>query len=323
MTDTLEVPQTLPFVQECHPDGRPLHEVITAEQPRLRGLLATHGALLFRGYPVRDVPAFEAVVRAFSGEPLTYSERSSPRHSIKGNVYTSTDYPKDEEIFLHNENSYQAVWPRVVFFYCDREPDSLGATPLADVRRVYQAIDPVVREEFERRGWMVVRNYRPRFGVSWPEVFGTDDRSEVERYCADRGMIAEWPGKDHLRTKATRKATYVHPDTGEKVWFNHITFFHHTSLDEDLQDGLLAMLGEEGLPANTYYGDGEPIPAEVVAHLRECYRAQSRRFSWRHRDVLLVDNMLAAHGREPFTGPRKIAVAMGEAHVSSYLAGKA
>ena len=39
-------------------------------------------------------------------------------------------------------------------------------------------------------------------------------------------------------------------------------------------------------------------------------------------DVLLVDNMLAAHGREPFTGPRKIAVAMGEAHVSSYLARK-
>ncbi|MDU0289424.1 TauD/TfdA family dioxygenase [Saccharothrix longispora] len=319
MTDTLSQEHTLPHVRQAD-DDRPLHEVVAADRARWRELLTTHGALLFRGYPVDDVTAFEAVVRAFSGEPLTYSERSSPRHAIKGNVYTSTDYPQDEEIFLHNENSYQAVWPRVVYFYCDREPETRGATPLADVRRVHRAIDPAVREEFERRGWMVVRNYRPHFGVSWPEVFGTSDRAEVERYCADRGMVAEWLGDDHLRTRALRKATYTHPDTGEDVWFNHIAFFHHSSLDEDLQEGLLGMFGEEGLPTNTYYGDGAPIPSDVVAHLRACYRAESRRFDWRHKDVLLVDNMLAAHGREPFTGPRKIAVAMGEAHVSDYLA---
>jgi len=323
MTETVEMNRTLPYVQQGDPAGRPLHEVVTAEHAQLRKLLTRHGALLLRGFPVDDVSAFEAVVRAFSGEPLIYNERSSPRHAIKGNVYTSTDYPQDEEIFLHNENSYQAVWPRVVYFYCDREPETLGATPLADVRAVYRAIDPEVRAEFERRGWMVVRNYRPHFGVSWPEVFGTTDRSEVECYCADRGMVAEWPGEDHLRTRAVREAVHTHPDTGDAVWFNHITFFHHTSLDEDLQEGLLGMFGEQGLPTNTYYGDGAPIPADVVAHLRACYRAESRRFDWRHKDVLLVDNMRAAHGREPYTGPRKIAVAMGEAHVSDHLARKA
>ena len=49
-----------------------------------------------------------------------------------------------------------------------------------------------------------------------------------------------------------------------------------------------------------------------MAHLRDCYRAEQRRFDWQQRDVLIVDNMLAAHAREPFTGPRKIAVAMAE-----------
>jgi hypothetical protein len=29
-------------------------------------------------------------------------------------------------------------------------------------------------------------------------------------------------------------------------------------------------------------------------------------------DILMVDNMLVAHGREPFSGPRKILVAMAE-----------
>jgi alpha-ketoglutarate-dependent taurine dioxygenase len=35
-------------------------------------------------------------------------------------------------------------------------------------------------------------------------------------------------------------------------------------------------------------------------------------FPWQKGDILMVDNMLAAHGREPFTGPRKIMVAMAE-----------
>jgi alpha-ketoglutarate-dependent taurine dioxygenase len=277
-------------------------DLIGDDRARLRHLLVTHGALLFRDFGVDDVAAFESVVRAMSGEPMTYNERSSPRHAIKGNVYTSTDYPAGEEIFLHNESSYQAAWPRLLYFYCDREPSSRGATPLADVRRVS-------------------RNYRPNAGVGipWPEVYGTQDRSEVERYCSGRGIGTQWLGPDHLRTTAVRRPSYPHPDTGEDVWFNHITFFHISTLDEEVREGLLAMFGEEGLPINTYYGDGAPIPDDVVAHLRDCYRAEARRFDWRQGDVLVVDNMLTAHSRESFEGPRRIAVAMCEAHKSDYL----
>ncbi|MFJ6898789.1 TauD/TfdA family dioxygenase [Streptomyces hokutonensis] len=65
-------------------------------------------------------------------------------------------------------------------------------------------------------------------------------------------------------------------------------------------------------PQDPYFGDGGPIPDRTVAHLRDAYRSATTRFDWRRDDVLIVDNMLAAHGREPFTGPRKIAVAMAE-----------
>lgn len=304
------------------PGGVSVVELLATDRSRLRHLLVTHGALLFRDFGVDDVAAFESVVRAMSGEPMTYHERSSPRHSIQNNIYTSTDYPAGEEIILHNECSYQMAWPRLLYFYCEREPASRGATPLADARRVYHAIDPEVRQEFLRRGWMLVRNYLPNLGVQWPEVYGTQDRSEVERYCADHGMAAEWRAPDHLRTEQVRLPAHVHPDTGEDVWFNHITFFHYTSLPEDVQEGMLAMCGEDGLTTNTYYGDGGRIPDDVVAHLRQCYRTESRRFDWRHGDVLVVDNMLTSHGREPFTGPRKIAVAMAEPYAPAYLSAK-
>ncbi|MEV7548251.1 TauD/TfdA family dioxygenase [Amycolatopsis sp. NPDC089917] len=278
----------------------------------IRDRLLEHGAVLLRGFDIDDVDGFDTAVRTLAGPPLTYQERSSPRSTIKGQVYTSTDYPEAEEIFLHNENSYQAAWPLSLFFYCVRPPDTLGATPLADTRRILASIDPAVRAEFEARGWMVTRNFTDSFGLPWQQTFNTTDRDEVTAYCARNGVETEWLDRNGLRTRARRQAVHRHPVTGEAVWFNHLTFFHVTTLAEDVCAGLRAMLAEEDLPTNTYYGDGGTIPDDVVAHLRECYRAASRRFDWQLGDVLMVDNMLSSHGREPFTGPRKIAVAMAE-----------
>ncbi|MCJ1678514.1 TauD/TfdA family dioxygenase [Streptomyces sp. APSN-46.1] len=290
-----------------------IHGYIEENRDKLRSLLIEHGAVLLRGFGVGGVDGFDGVVRAFSGSaPLTYAERSSPRSTIKGQVYTSTDYPPDEEIFLHNENSYQAAWPHTLYFYCIEPALTRGATPLADIREVYRSIDPAVREEFERRGWRVVRNFHTDFGVPWQETFGTDDRAAVEEYCRGKGLAPLWRPDGGLRTTALRRAVHTHPVTGDSVWFNHATFFHVTSLAPEVREGLREIFPEEDLPTNTYYGDGGRIPDEVMDHLRSAYRAASTRFDWQRDDVLVVDNMLAAHGREPFTGPRKIAVAMAD-----------
>lgn len=294
--------------------GTPVHDFLRTHREKLRTVLGERGAILLRGSAVGGVDGFDAVVHAFSGSaPLTYAERSSPRSTIKGQVYTSTDYPADEEIFLHNENSYQAVWPNSLYFYCIEPARTEGATPLADIRQVYRAIDPGVREEFARRGgWRVVRNFHGDFGVPWQEAFGTGDRDAVVAYCRDKGITAEWRADGGLRTTAVRPVVRRHPVSGEEVWFNHATFWHVTSLAPEVREGLREIFTDEDLPTNTYFGDGGPIPDETVAHLRDAYRSATTRFDWQRDDVLIVDNMLAAHGREPFTGPRKIAVAMAE-----------
>jgi alpha-ketoglutarate-dependent taurine dioxygenase len=302
---------TLPWVATAGAAGEPMADYAARHRERLRAKLIEHGAVLLRGFGVGGVEGFQAAVRALSGEPLGYNERSSPRTAIKGNVYTSTDYPPEEEIFLHNENSYQASWPRLLFFHCQQAPLTQGATPLADIRAVHDAIEESVREEFRRRRWTAVRNFHPGFGVPWQQAFGSQDREAVRAYCAERGIGTEFDG-DTLRTRAVRDAVHRHPDTGRPVWFNHITFFHHTSLPAEVLEGLLELFGPDDLPTDTRYGDGAPIPADVVAHLRACYRAASVRFDWRFDDVLVVENMTAAHAREPFTGARTIAVAMAE-----------
>nr|WP_181442413.1 TauD/TfdA family dioxygenase [Streptomyces tateyamensis] len=292
--------------------GEPIAEHVRENRKEIRARLREHGAVLLRGFQVDGIDGFGAVVRELSGQPLTYSERSSPRELIKDNVYTSTEYPAQEEIFAHNENSYQAVWPQLLYFYCVEPPTSLGATPLSSTRELYRTIDPAVREEFERRRWSVVRNYGSGVGLSWSEAFNTEDRAEVERRCAAQGIEVQWRGAAGLRTRAVRDAVHEHPLTGERVWFNHATFFHLSTLPEELRYGLEAMYQPDELPSNTYYGDGGEIPEDVLDHLRACYRAASTRFDYQRHDVLVLDNMLSTHAREPFTGPRKIAVAMAE-----------
>ncbi len=305
---------TLPLVISAEGPSGSLPDLIAEHHDEFTSALASHGALLFRGFEVGGVDGFSDVVKSFSGHALTYTERSSPRSTIKGDVYTSTDYPPDEEIFLHNENSYQASWPLTLFFYCVEPPHSLGATPLADIRQVYNNIDPAVREEFARRRWMLVRNFYSDFGTSWQYVFNTDDRDEVEAYCAANGIATEWHGKDNLRTRTVRDAIHLRPGSDVPRWFNHATFFHVTSMPADVQEALVDMLGADGLPSNTYYGDGGEIDPSTMEHLRAAYRQATTRFDYHRDDVVVVDNMTAAHGREPFTGPRKIAVAMADAY---------
>src|SRR3954468_1065352 len=132
----------LPVVLEPAVPGVDLAAWAAHHRDRIQRLVLRHGGILFRNFCAGEIAAFEQVSRALSPELLEYRERSSPRSQVGGRIYTSTDYPADQEIFLHNENSYQHVWPQKIFFFCVPAPMAGGETPLADCRKVYQRIDP-------------------------------------------------------------------------------------------------------------------------------------------------------------------------------------
>jgi alpha-ketoglutarate-dependent taurine dioxygenase len=274
--------------------------------------LLQHGALLFRGFDVHAPESFERVIEAVSGELLEYRERSTPRSQVHHNVYTSTDYPADQAIFPHNENSYQWTFPLKLFFCCQVEPTAGGETPIADCRRVYRRIPPSVRRPFLEKGVMYVRNFGDGLGLSWQSVFQTSDKATVEAYCRSVRMEVEWKAGNRLRVRRVLPATVRHPRTGEEIWFNHGTFFHVTTLPATVRETLLSSFAEEDLPSNTYYGDGSPIEAEVLQELRGIYLDERIIFPWRRGDVLLLDNVLTAHAREPYRGERRILTGMAE-----------
>lgn len=311
-TERLRADRRLPLVVRPTAGGLDAAAWAAAERELVASSLREHGGLLLRGFDVAGAEQFAEFMRAVSTEVLEYNERSSPRTRVGANVYTSTDYPAAHPIFVHNENSYQRTWPMKVFFFCETPAERGGETPVADCRGVYARLAPRTRERFAERGWMYVRNFGDGLGLPWQAVFQTDDRRVVEEHCRRNGIEATWKEGDRLRLRAVRRAVARHPHTGEEVWFNHATFFHVSTLEPEVRAALLADFAEDDLPTNSFYGDGSPIEAGVLEELREAYRQETVTFPWQRGDILLLDNMLAAHGRAPYAGPRRILVGMAE-----------
>lgn len=276
----------------------------------IQDALVRDGALLCRG--LETTADFERFARTVSPRLIEYGERSSPRTRISSGIYTSTDHPPDQPIVLHNEQSYTLNWPMKIWFYCARPAETGGRTPLADSRKILQRLPRDIVDRFEQKQIMYVRNYNPGVGLSWREAFQTDNCGEVERYCEQEGIDVEWRDNDRLRTRQLRPAVRLHPTTGERVWFNHALFFNLSSLEASARKTMLAVVDESEVPFNTFYGDGTPIEPAVIDEIRNAYDSETVKFDWQRGDLLLVDNMLVAHGREPFTGDRRVLVAMAE-----------
>lgn len=303
---------SLLLVARATTPGQDLAAWAAQNRPTVEDHLLRHGGILFRGFQVGGLPDFQRVISAVGGDLLEYRYRSTPRTEVTGKIYTSTEYPANQEIPLHNENSYSNSWPLKIFFFCELPSTTGGMTPIADSSRVYERIPPSVRDRFREKRVMYVRNYGGGADLPWQEVFQTQSPAEVEAFCRDHEISVEWLSEGRLRTRQVCQAVARHPKTGRMLWFNQAHLFHVSSLESEVREAMLEVFGQDELPRNTFYGDGSPIEEAVLEEIRRIYREEQVAFPWEQGDVLLLDNMAVAHGRTSYTGQRKIRVGMTE-----------
>jgi alpha-ketoglutarate-dependent taurine dioxygenase len=301
----------------------PLERGVSLAQPgpefatSIERLLLVHGGILFRGFAPPSVQPFREFVAGFHHPLLEYTFGSSPRKNVGEGVYSSTEYPAHQRIPLHNEQSYTRRWPMKIWFACLLPSHDGGETPIADSRHVHAAMPAAIRERWVARGLMYVRNYGAGLDVPWAQVFNTTSRAEVERYCSDHGIECQWKPNGDLRTRQVCQVVATHPRTGDHVWFNQAHLFHVSALEPRVRDALLDVVSVEDLPRNVYYGDGAPLEASLLDEVRAVLDQTQVSFPWHAGDVLMLDNMLTAHAREPFRGDRRVVVAMAEPYPSA------
>ena len=258
---------------------------------------------------MRDSQGFERFITATTAESFApYREAATPRSHVEGHIYTSTDFPPQYRIYLHNENSHVTTWPARLYFFCQTAPSRGGQTPIADCRAIWRRLDPALRDRFARLGWLYVRTFGHRLGLSWQTAFGVETKEELHAYCRRNSMLARWDG-EQLRVSYRRWAALRHPRTGDDVWFNHGLLYNGWNLTPE-QKQLAEAFGTDRMPYQTFYGDGSPVPAPDLEQLHQAYEAEKVLFDWQEGDVLMIDNMLAAHGREAYEGNRRVLVGM-------------
>jgi alpha-ketoglutarate-dependent taurine dioxygenase len=300
----------LPLVIQSAVEGLDLTSWAANNRSWIQDWLLKCGGLLFRDFEVKKNFNFEFFIQSICSELIEYSYRSTPRTLVEGKIYTSTEYPAEQSIPLHNEMAYSLNFPMKICFFSVKVAEQGGETPIADSRKVFQRLDTKIKEKFIDKKIMYVRNYLRGIDLAWQDVFQTTNKSEVENYCRNARIDFEWKSEDHLRTTQVCQAVAIHPQTGDRVWFNQAHLFHVSSLQPKVRESLLDAIAQEDLPRNAFYGDGSPIEASVIEEIDRVYQQEAIIFPWKEGDILMLDNMLVAHGRKPFVGTRKVLVGM-------------
>lgn len=313
--EALEPGQTFPLVirprDERVAGAAEAAEWVTTHREELERDLLRHGAILFRGFDLGSAPAFERFALSICSE-LFNENGEHPRETVSGNVYTPVFYPPEQKLLWHNENSFNLRWPMKILFGCARPADEGGETPIVDSRRVFEELDPALRRRFIEKQLLYQRNFGLGVGLDWQTVFQTDDKAALEEKSRNEQIQLEWKNGGGLRALSRRPAAARHPRTGEWTWFNQAQHWHVSCLDPEVREALEELFTPGDLPRHCFYGDGATIEDADMQQVMDVYRRLEVAFPWQVGDALLLDNMLAAHARNPFRGERKILVAMGE-----------
>ncbi|HEX6755378.1 MAG TPA: TauD/TfdA family dioxygenase [Mycobacteriales bacterium] len=297
------------------PPGRPATVAgsgpgwLAAHAEDVAAAVLEHGALLVTGLAVGSAADLGAARDALGLTPAAWHEQFAQRRELAAGVWSAPEWAADREQCLHHDEAYGVDFPRLLLMTCLTPAASGGDLLLGDTRAALRALPAALADRFRAEGWVLHRTFRPHFGLPWSAAFGTDDPTAVEKTCADRLIGCSWADGGVLHTGRRRSAVVRHPVTGAECWFNDVAFFSRWSVPAEERELLLGAFGDGGLPFDTRFGDGGEIDEPSWRAVLDGYDAVLRRVRWQPGDLLLLDNVLTAHGRAPFTGPWEVAVA--------------
>lgn len=279
---------------------------LSANRQVLLDDLATHGALLFRGFGMSTDVEFDRFIQAFGLPNFTYADSLSNavRRNRTERVFTANEAPPEVSIFLHHEMAQTPVFPAKLFFFCEHANMTGGATPLCRSDILLTQLTeqrPAFVAACEEKGvrysnsMPVEDDLASGQGRSWRSTLSVENVSDAEAKLQALGYSWEWQSGEVLRvTSPALPAVRVLGD-GRKVFFNQLIAAFRGWKD-----------ARNSTEKSICFGDGSPINPDDMAVAIALADALSFDTPWQAGDIALVDNFLVMHGRRPFVGERRV-----------------
>jgi alpha-ketoglutarate-dependent taurine dioxygenase len=279
---------------------------ILVNRSRLVEEAATHGAVLFRGFPLATAEDFDAFVAAFGLPNFPYYESLS--NAVRVNktprVFTANEAPPTVAIYLHHEMAQTPIYPSRLFFFCAQPAETGGATPICRSDVLWERLRrrcPAFARDCEAKGLRYSHvmpaedDAKSGMGRSWQSTLRATTREEAETRLRELGYSWEWMPDGGLRATTPVLPAVRDLGGGRKSLFNQLI-----AASQGWKDA-------RNDPSRAVaFGDGTPLDRAAVAYLAEVSEALSFDIPWEKGDVALVDNFVAMHGRRTFTGTRKV-----------------
>ena len=278
-----------------------LAEYVASKRGYLTQRAFFFGAILFRGWDVPSAKHFENTVDALDLQPFDMSGSAAPRTKITRSVYTSNDAPPSETIPFHHELGQSNDPPSYIFFYCETPSSRGGATPIVDSREIAKWVRQRYPSAYRKiKDGLHYRRVMPNeddpsspIGRSWKTTFGTDNKTLVEERID--GQFT-WCDDDELEIITPLTSGVSSNKRGGLEIFRNSLVAARLGWNDSRNNGEYAVR----------YGDGSVIPEIIVSSIEERLHANAVTFEWEKGDVLMIDNSVTMHSRQPFEPPRRI-----------------
>ncbi|MDG2002950.1 MAG: TauD/TfdA family dioxygenase [Novosphingobium sp.] len=286
-------------------------------------LVLRHGGIVLRGFPIDDAEQFNRFANLFPIYAHGYAGGMAPRRHVTGDVLESTYLTQDFKLSLHSEMAYMKNFPPRIAFFCEQASCIGGETIIGSLAELTRRIPPALRERIERHKVRVVRNYAPCGSsrdlkaiedtnqIGWDEAFETEDPTEAERLCGQLGLEFEWNEDGSLTLFDLVEPFTIHPKTQERVYRSSL----HTDITSERQ-GMAAtrerLIAQQKHPSGSFLDTGEKLTREEAECIHRIQDEIEISWQWRDGDLMILDNLQVAHGRNPYSGPRLVHVALLE-----------